>query len=97
MERERGEADPRQVYARLTDRGFDVLVDATPTHVAGVSERSSASRSSRRSSWPRSGVRCWDRRPSGKSSKRSERIKGEGMTEQLAATERKAVLVQEQR
>jgi DNA-binding MarR family transcriptional regulator len=39
VERERGEADPRQVYARLTDRGFEVLVDATPTHVAGVEER----------------------------------------------------------
>ena len=39
VERERGEADPRQVYARLTDRGFDVLVGATPTHIAGVLER----------------------------------------------------------
>jgi DNA-binding MarR family transcriptional regulator len=39
VERERGEVDPRQMYARLTDRGFEVLVDATPTHVAGVKGR----------------------------------------------------------
>jgi DNA-binding MarR family transcriptional regulator len=39
VERERGEVDPRQVYARLTDRGFEVVADATPTHVAGVKER----------------------------------------------------------
>jgi DNA-binding MarR family transcriptional regulator len=39
VERERGEVDPRQMYARLTDRGFEVLADATPTHVAGIKER----------------------------------------------------------
>lgn len=39
VERERGEVDPRQVYARLTDRGFEVVADATPTHVAGVKAR----------------------------------------------------------
>jgi DNA-binding MarR family transcriptional regulator len=39
VERERGEADLRQMYARLTDRGFDVLAEATPTHVAGIKER----------------------------------------------------------
>jgi DNA-binding MarR family transcriptional regulator len=39
VERERGEADLRHVNARLTDRGFEVLADATPTHVAGVKER----------------------------------------------------------
>ena len=39
VERERGEADPRQMYARLTDRGFEVLADATPTHIAGIKER----------------------------------------------------------
>jgi DNA-binding MarR family transcriptional regulator len=39
VERERGEVDPRQVYARLTVRGFEVVADATPTHVAGVKER----------------------------------------------------------
>ncbi len=39
VERERGEVDPRQIYARLTDRGFEVLADATPTHIAGVKER----------------------------------------------------------
>jgi DNA-binding MarR family transcriptional regulator len=39
VERERGEADPRQMFARLTDRGLEVLADATPTHIAGVKER----------------------------------------------------------
>ena len=39
VERERGEVDPRQMYARLTGRGLAVLADATPTHVAGVKER----------------------------------------------------------
>jgi DNA-binding MarR family transcriptional regulator len=39
VERERGEVDPRQMYARLTDRGLEVLADATPTHVAGIKER----------------------------------------------------------
>src|SRR5215218_1785227 len=36
---ERGEVDLRQMYARLTDRGFEVVADATPTHVAGVKQR----------------------------------------------------------
>jgi DNA-binding MarR family transcriptional regulator len=39
VERERGEVDPRQMYARLTDRGMEVLADATPTHIAGIKER----------------------------------------------------------
>jgi DNA-binding MarR family transcriptional regulator len=39
VERERGEGDPRQVYARLTDRGLDVLTAATPTHIAGIEKR----------------------------------------------------------
>jgi DNA-binding MarR family transcriptional regulator len=39
VEREPGEADRRQIYARLTDRGFEVLEEATPTHIAGVKER----------------------------------------------------------
>ena len=39
VERERGEVDPRQVYAPLTDRGFEVVADARPTHVAGVKVR----------------------------------------------------------
>src|SRR6266508_438477 len=33
VERARGEVDLRQMYARLTDRGFEVVADATPTHV----------------------------------------------------------------
>jgi DNA-binding MarR family transcriptional regulator len=39
VERERGEVDLRQTYARLTDRGFEVLAAATPTHIAGIKER----------------------------------------------------------
>jgi DNA-binding MarR family transcriptional regulator len=39
VERERGEVDPRQMYARLTDYGLDVLAEATPTHIAGIKER----------------------------------------------------------
>jgi DNA-binding MarR family transcriptional regulator len=39
VERERGEVDPRQIYARLTDCGFEVLTNATPTHIAGIKER----------------------------------------------------------
>jgi DNA-binding MarR family transcriptional regulator len=38
VERERGEVDPRQVYACLTGRGSEVLADATPTHIAGIKE-----------------------------------------------------------
>ena len=39
VERERGEVDPRQMYARLTDRGLEALAEATPTHIAGIKER----------------------------------------------------------
>jgi DNA-binding MarR family transcriptional regulator len=39
VERERSEVDLRHMYARLTDRGFEVLADATPTHVAGIKAR----------------------------------------------------------
>ena len=39
VERQRGDIDVRQMYARLTDRGFEVLAEATPTHIAGVRER----------------------------------------------------------
>jgi DNA-binding MarR family transcriptional regulator len=39
VERERGVADLRQVYARLTDRGYEVLTEALPTHIAGIEER----------------------------------------------------------
>ncbi len=37
--RKRGEVDPRQIYARLSDRGFEVVAEATPTHIAGIKER----------------------------------------------------------
>jgi DNA-binding MarR family transcriptional regulator len=36
VKRERGDADPHEIYTRLTDRGFDVLAEATPTHIAGI-------------------------------------------------------------
>jgi DNA-binding MarR family transcriptional regulator len=36
VKQERGEADPHEIYARLTDRGFEVLAEATPTHIAGI-------------------------------------------------------------
>jgi DNA-binding MarR family transcriptional regulator len=39
VERERGEVDPRQMHARLTDRGFEAVAEATPTHIAGIKER----------------------------------------------------------
>jgi DNA-binding MarR family transcriptional regulator len=39
VQRERGEVDPRQVYACLTGRGSVVLASATPTHIAGIKER----------------------------------------------------------
>ena len=39
VERERGQVDLRQTYARLTDRGFEVLAAATPTHFVGIKER----------------------------------------------------------
>jgi DNA-binding MarR family transcriptional regulator len=39
VERERGQVDLRQTYARLTDRGFEVLAAATPTHIVGIKER----------------------------------------------------------
>ena len=39
VERERGEVDPRQIYARLSERGFEVVAEATPTHIAGIKER----------------------------------------------------------
>ena len=39
VERERGDVDPRQTYACLTDRGLEVLAEATPTHIAGIKER----------------------------------------------------------
>lgn len=38
VERERGERDSRQMYACLTDRGLEVLAEATPTHIAGIKE-----------------------------------------------------------
>jgi DNA-binding MarR family transcriptional regulator len=36
VEREQGEADPDEIQTRLTERGFEVLAEATPTHIAGV-------------------------------------------------------------
>jgi DNA-binding MarR family transcriptional regulator len=39
MERHRGERDPRQVFASITERGLERLAEATPTHLSGVRER----------------------------------------------------------
>ena len=39
MERQRGERDPRQVFARITERGLERLAETAPTHLSGVRER----------------------------------------------------------
>ena len=36
IERHRGERDPRQVFACITEPGLESLAEMTPTHVAGV-------------------------------------------------------------
>src|SRR5215210_4371888 len=36
LERHRGERDPRQVFARITERGLERLAEAAPTHLSGV-------------------------------------------------------------
>jgi DNA-binding MarR family transcriptional regulator len=39
MERRRGERDPRQMFASITEQGLERLAEATPTHLSGVRER----------------------------------------------------------
>lgn len=39
MERHRGERDPRQVFACITERGLERLAETVPTHLSGVRER----------------------------------------------------------
>src|SRR5919106_4652920 len=39
LERHKGERDPRQVFARITEQGLQRLAETTPTHVSGVRER----------------------------------------------------------
>lgn len=39
LERHRGERDPRQVFARITEQGLQRLAETTPTHLSGVRER----------------------------------------------------------
>ena len=39
LERCRGTADPRQVFAAITKRGLKQLEETTPVHLAGVRER----------------------------------------------------------
>jgi DNA-binding MarR family transcriptional regulator len=39
LRRHRGERDPRQVFACITERGLERLAETTPTHLAGVRER----------------------------------------------------------
>jgi DNA-binding MarR family transcriptional regulator len=39
IERHRGERDPRQVFACITEPGLERLAETTPTHLAGVRRR----------------------------------------------------------
>ena len=39
IERHRGERDPRQVFACITELGLERLAETTPTHLAGVRRR----------------------------------------------------------
>jgi DNA-binding MarR family transcriptional regulator len=39
LERHRGEHDPRQVFAGITEKGLERLAETTPTHLSGVRER----------------------------------------------------------
>ncbi len=39
LQRRRGERDPRQVFAAITERGLKRLAETTPTHLEGVRER----------------------------------------------------------
>ena len=39
LQRRRGERDPRQVFAAITERGLKRLAETTPTHLDGVRER----------------------------------------------------------
>ncbi|MDQ3913365.1 MAG: MarR family transcriptional regulator [Actinomycetota bacterium] len=39
LERCRGTADPRQVFAAITQHGLDTLAEVTPAHLVGVRER----------------------------------------------------------
>jgi DNA-binding MarR family transcriptional regulator len=39
VDRDRNEADSRQVYATITERGLEVLAEATESHFAGVRSR----------------------------------------------------------
>jgi DNA-binding MarR family transcriptional regulator len=39
LERYKGTADPRQVFAVITERGLERLAETTPAHLAGVRER----------------------------------------------------------
>ena len=39
LERYKGDRDPRQVFACITERGLERLAETTPTHLAGVRRR----------------------------------------------------------
>lgn len=39
MKRHRGERDPRQVFACITERGLERLAETAPTHLSGVRKR----------------------------------------------------------
>jgi DNA-binding MarR family transcriptional regulator len=39
VERGPGDVEPREIYVRMTDRGLEVLAEATPTHISGIKKR----------------------------------------------------------
>jgi DNA-binding MarR family transcriptional regulator len=36
VQRERREADPREIHVRITDRGIEILAQVTPTHISSI-------------------------------------------------------------
>ena len=39
VKRELSEVDPREVNVRITDRGFEILAQVTPTHISGIKKQ----------------------------------------------------------
>jgi DNA-binding MarR family transcriptional regulator len=39
VKREASEVDPREVNVRITDRGFEILAQVTPTHISGIKKQ----------------------------------------------------------
>jgi DNA-binding MarR family transcriptional regulator len=36
VQRERREADPREIHVRITERGMEILAQVTPTHISSI-------------------------------------------------------------